>query len=267
MSTFSSTSGPPKRFHYVCKKKKKKLFIKSLDTYFAVLKVEQPFYIMERWREVTFALDKCFVCSLTVILVNCFVSFHSFDVRFDLECQFKDSNLIIVKHINCRCAKFILTRNLSFCAFFTCTGLLIFGGHVYRALSYYLWCILVMHDEPQDLKNVFLNIWRIYLTEHFYGISVIIKILRNVPNVFFFLPDTSLMLRLARLSLCTRSNPGDVTFPPLPPALNDSWFGMSIVKAHRFQSSPPRNHVACQSKYDLQTVRGSFQELLLLVWR
>lgn len=224
--------------------------------------VEQPFY-MERCREVTFALDKCFVCSLTVILVICFVSFHSFDVRFNLDCQFKDSNFIIVKHINCRCAKFNLTRNVSFCAFFTCAGLLIFGGHVYRALSYYLWCILVMHDEPQDLKNVFLNILRIYLTEHFYRISVIIKILRNVPKVFiFFLPDTSLMLRLARLNLCARSNPRDVTFQPLPPALNDSWFGMSIVKAHRFKSSPPRNH-----KYDLHTVRGSFQELLLPVWK
>ncbi len=93
---------------------KKKLFIKSLNTYFAVLKVEQPFYRMERWREVTFALDKCFVCSWTVILVICFVSFHSFDVRFDLECQFKDSSRIIVKHINCRCAKLTLTRNVSF---------------------------------------------------------------------------------------------------------------------------------------------------------
>lgn len=83
----------------------------------------------------TFALDKCFVCSLTVILVICFVSFHSFDVRFDLDCQFKDSNFIIVKHINCRCAKFILTRNVCFCAFSARAGLLIFGGHVYRALD------------------------------------------------------------------------------------------------------------------------------------
>lgn len=63
---------------YVKKQKKnEKLFIKSLDTYFAVLKVEQTFYIVDRQREVTFALDKCFVCSLTVILVICFVSFHS----------------------------------------------------------------------------------------------------------------------------------------------------------------------------------------------
>lgn len=120
------------------------------------------------------------------------------------------------------------------------------------------WCILVMHDEPQDLENVFLNILRIYLTEHFYRISVIIKILRNIQrDAALFFP--SWHITNARFNLRTCSDPGDVTFPPLPQALNDSWFGISSVKAQHFNNTGPlRNHADVICK---------LYELLLPVWR
>lgn len=99
-----------------------------------------------------------------------------------------------------------------------------------------------MHDEPQDLKNVFLNIT--YLSHRTFLQNICYNKdfeKHSKRRRFFFSPHTSLMLRLALWNLCVCTNPGDVTFPPLSQALNDSWFGISIVKAHHLKSIPLRS--------------------------